>query len=1205
MIDPKALLEDLKRQVRYLEADLKQTGIAEADAALREEWQEAKQGGRTAATFEQWLPERVTQVAVAWILATVFVRFCEDNRLLEHPFIAGPGNRLDQARELREAFFAEHLGQDYYHWVTKAFGAMSVSPVARSLFDRAHNPMWTIKPTAYAIKDLVEFWRMVDQHGHLVHDFRDDDWGTRFLGDLYQDLSDDIREKYALLQTPEFVEEFILKYTLGPAIEEFGLEPEPPHGHDRLPRRLRVIDPACGSGHFLLGAFHHLLHAWQGASGDTDRWKLINNAMTSVHGVDKNPYAVAIARFRLMLAGMRAGGVKRLDEQVDFPLNIAVGDSLLHGFRSYGSQDELPYGEKEEDEPVYTYRTEDIGKYIKSVHILAFGSYHAVFANPPYITVRDEAENNRYRKFYLSCYRQYSLSVPFAERIFKLAIRGSLQGVGAGYTGQITANSFMKREFGKKLIEEYFARQVNLTHVIDTSGAYIPGHGTPTVILFGRTLFPRRGSTIRAVLGVRGEVGVPDDPAHAPVWQAIVTQVDQPGSESVWVTADDIPRDQFAKHPWSLGGGGRSALLDLLNSRKILLGDLADAIGYIGQTNADDAFFADISAFTRRKVELNVFRNIAIGELVRDFRIGEMDSAIFPYVAGKPHLVAGSYAFRWLWPNRTVLGNRATFSKLTYFTEGRPWFEWHQVAHGRLLDPRSITYAFVATHNHFVYDHSGQVGNRSAPVIKLPEGATEDDHLELLGVLNSSTACFWLKQVSHNKGSQGINEGFKSQEWERFYEFTGTKLEKYPLPRTLPLEFGRELDSLARQLGAVEPLAVCASGVPTGERLNAAREEHERIRSRMIALQEELDWDVYHRYGLITDDEAAELVAAPGSVPDIRLGERAFEIVIARRMKAGELETQWFARHRSTRVTEIPEGCPEEYRAVVAKRIEFIERNRNIGLIERPECKRRWLSETWEDKEAGALRTWLLDRCEERSLWYGPDGQPRAMTVNRLADLLRPDADVVSVAWLYAGRDADLFDVLNEIIADEHVPFLAAYRYKGEGLLKRTLWERTWARQGEEDRTGERLDIDVPPKYTSADFWKISYWRHRGKLDVPKERFISYPGASPGSDQSLLLGWAGWDHHEQALVLTTLIEQRSTVDGWDTERLTPLLAGLAEVMPWVRQWHGEIDPAFGQSPADALDDYLTHQRESRSLTEEALRTWSPAPAARRGRRRTG
>ena len=36
---------------------------------------------------------------------------------------------------------------------------------------------------------------------------------------------------------------------------------------------------------------------------------------------------------------------------------------------------------------------------------------------------------------------------------------------------------------------------------------------------------------------------------------------------------------------------------------------------------------------------------------------------------------------------------------------------------------------------------------QSAPIIKLPADASEDDHLALLGLLNSSTACFWMKQV--------------------------------------------------------------------------------------------------------------------------------------------------------------------------------------------------------------------------------------------------------------------------------------------------------------------------------------------------------------------------------------------------------------------------------------------------------------------------
>ena len=55
-------------------------------------------------------------------------------------------------------------------------------------------------------------------------------------------------------------------------------------------------------------------------------------------------------------------------------------------------------------------------------------------------------------------------------------------------------------------------------------------------------------------------------------------------------------------------------------------------------------------------------------------------------------------------------------------------------------------------------------------------------------------------------------------------------------------------------------------------------------------------------------------------------------------------------------------------------------------------------------------------------------------------------------------------------------------------------------------------------------------------------------------------------------------------------------------MPWVRQWHNEIDPAFGASPAHEYDTYLTSQREKYGLTEDDLRAWTP-PEVRRGRRR--
>ena len=200
-----------------------------------------------------------------------------------------------------------------------------------------------------------------------------------------------------------------------------------------------------------------------------------------------------------------------------------------------------------------------------------------------------------------------------------------------------------------------------------------------------------------------------------------------------------------------------------------------------------------------------------------------------------------------------------------------------------------------------------------------------------------------------------------------------------------------------------------------------------------------------------------------------------------------------------------------DYRALVEQRLAKIARDPYLPLIERPECKRRWASPSWEDMEADALRDWLLDRLEDRALWFGP--APALRSVAHLADALRTDADFVSVAGLYA-RDADLADVIAALVRDQHVPFAAALRYTESGMRVRAQWEETWAKQRRED-AGEKVGtIPVPPKYKQGDFRDLAYWRNRGKLDVPKERFISFPGSS--RDGMLLLGWAGWNHLEQA-----------------------------------------------------------------------------------------
>lgn len=1207
MIDRTTLLRDLKPQLRLLEDDLRRRSadVPEFAETLYLEWEDARQSNRTAATYESWLDDRVTQSAVAWILATVFVRFCEDNGLIDLPVIAGPGDRLAIAGERQNEFIAKNRETTDRDWILQGIEALSVSRVAAGLFDEAHNPMWTVTPSHDAAKALLAFWRRRAESGAIVHDFTEPDWNTRFLGDLYQDLSDHAKKTYALLQTPEFVEEFILDYTLKAAIDEFGLTPDPPEARPDLPRLLRVIDPTCGSGHFLLGAFHRLLKQWEKEAPDADRWEQISRALSSVHGVDKNPFATAIARFRLLIAAIKAADDdKRLASAPEFPINVAVGDSLLHGRGGPGIQLELDVRNNSRPH-THTYVTEDIDDYSRDVDMLGVGSYHVAVGNPPYITVKDEKENTNYRA-YPSAYREYQLTVPFAEKFFLLAKAGGSDRRGAGYVGQITSNAFMKREFGKKLIEEFFPK-IDLTHIIDTSGAYIPGHGTPTVILFGRRRLPRNETSIRAALGIRGEPKQPEVPAKGHVWQAIVDQIDRPGSESEWISVEDLHRNRFAKQPWSLSGGGAAGVMETLStSSGQNLGDRILLIGRTTHTGSDEAFYMPrAGARTRGLAGLCV--PVVLGEDVRDFGLAAPTLTLFPYDEhGRPRELSQAED-RQFWPNKVILRRRMDFGQHPE-ERGLRWFDHSMFFHNRFSVPLSIAFPFVATHNHFVLDRGGKVFKQTAPAIKLPELASEDDHLALLGMLNSSTACFWLRQVCHDKGNRGEGGGITSAGWERFHEFTGTKLEQFPLPAQLPLKFGRKLDELARRLSAVEPSAVCADSVPTRERLNAARAEHEHVRGRMIAVQEELDWDVYRRYGLLDDAQVAGLIADPESVPELRLGERAFEIVLARRMAAGEIETQWFKRHQSKATMNMPVHWPEPYKAVIAKRIEAIQDQRDIGLIERPECKRRWQSEPWEVKERAALTSWLLDRCEDRGLWFAPDEwgreQPKPVTVNRLADRLRADADVVLVARLLDGADADLVDVLTRIIGDQHVPYLARLRYAATGMRNRAQWEKTWAKQREEDAKGVRLDIDVPPKYKKEDFLKGSYWSQRGKLDVPKERFVSYPLASPDGDESLLLGWAGWDHREQAHALMTLIEDRSAKDGWSGEKLTPLIAGLAEVMPWVRQWHAGTDPDSGINIAEAYDAYLEDQRIKYSLSEEDLRRWSPpATGQRRERRR--
>lgn len=743
MIDSKALLADLKRELSALEADLTERAedtTTPWGAELREDYERAKNRDRTGLSWIDWRNGEVAQAAVAWIIASVFIRFCEDNglllgakrdgRALPQPWIAAPGDGLERAVENETAFYTATPTMTGREWLQHAFGTLAELPAGRTLVDLDHSPVWHAPISGAAADRLLAFFRKVDADGELIHDFWDPELGTRFLGDLYQDLSDYAKKTFALLQTPDFVEEFILDQTLTPAIQEFGLT------------GLKLIDPACGSGHFLLGAFDRLVEAWTAAAPGTDRGDRVQRALDSIHGVDLNPFAIAIARFRLTVAALRASGIASIVNAPAFKFQLAIGDSLLGGS---SSSMRLDLGDGE----YVPYNTEDLTEY---AGILEDGQYHVVVANPPYIQPPDAKLRDRYRTIYSTCHGKYALSVPFMELLFRLA-KPAQTGVGAGYVGQITANSFMKREFGKKLIQSFLSgiftgvspEYVDLTHIIDTSGAYIPGHGTPTVILVGRPQKPQL-ETVRAMLGVRGEPGQPSIAADGKVWRDIVDHINAPGYDGQYVSVVDAPRDTYAKFPWSLSGGGAGDLKKHLEEYgSTQLGALISEVGIVAVLGEESPFEVP-PHFDGDKVGL------VLGDAVRDYHLATVDR-FWPYDS-ELRVTDTAKDSRWLWPYRANLSSVIFFGK-SPSERGYHWSQYAFLAESKLKTPLTITFAFVATHNHFVLDRGGKVFNRSAPVIKLPEGASEDDHYDLLGVLNSSTACFWLKQVSHNKGGPG------------------------------------------------------------------------------------------------------------------------------------------------------------------------------------------------------------------------------------------------------------------------------------------------------------------------------------------------------------------------------------------------------------------------------------------------------------------
>src|SRR5262249_7701122 len=101
-----------------------------------------------------------------------------------------------------------------------------------------------------------------------------------------------------------------------------------------------------------------------------------------------------------------------------------------------------------------------------------------------------------------------------------------------------------------------------------------------------------------------------------------------------------------------------------------------------------------------------------------------------------------------------------------------------------------------------------------------------------------------------------------------------------------------------------------------------------------------------------------------------------------------------------------------------------------------------------------------------------------------------------------------------------------------------------------------------------------------------------------------LIAWAGYDHLQLARAIAAhYVHVQEQEGGRDDPRLVPLLACLAELLPWLKQWHNEVNAEFGYRMGDYYEGFVQDEARQMNKTVDEVRAWQPPARAARGRGR--
>jgi hypothetical protein len=308
----------------------------------------------------------------------------------------------------------------------------------------------------------------------------------------------EVRKAGGVYYTPTYIVDYIVKQTVGkllgePAALTAGLTP-------KQAARLRILDPACGSGSFLLGVYQLLLdwhrdryledgpkkhtkELYQGAGGvcrlTTAEKKRI--LLANIYGVDIDPQAVEVTKLSLLLKVLEGESEQTLQSQLrmfheralpDLSSNIQCGNPLI-GPDFYEGQ-QMTMFDEEERYRINVFDWEDAFPWLRET-----GGFDAVIGNPPYLFITEVPKNQRsyYESRYHGVDYRFDLYGAFIEAAALTWVRpGGLFGFIIPHT-LLSNDSFCA-------LRALLAKHVSVFRAVDLGPGVFQGARNETMLLF-------------------------------------------------------------------------------------------------------------------------------------------------------------------------------------------------------------------------------------------------------------------------------------------------------------------------------------------------------------------------------------------------------------------------------------------------------------------------------------------------------------------------------------------------------------------------------------------------------------------------------------------------------------------------------------------------------------------------------------------------